>query len=157
MLSGETLRTLQAGLSSPFKSLAIKDNFVSVRLEFDDQCTISGRPCTCRPEKLLLRKANQYARVAKPWRLPVPAEKTPFGAGGRTPGHAIPGHMSVRQCWQNSQPIYWTSSFGWCSTRFKLWAPSQNTYAGISNAISISTTSAWLPQPTVLWKCRLVT
>jgi transcriptional accessory protein Tex/SPT6 len=50
MLSGETLCTLQAGLSSPFKSLASRIILYRSVLIPDDQCTISGRPCTCRPE-----------------------------------------------------------------------------------------------------------
>jgi hypothetical protein len=93
--------------------------------------------------KLLLRKANQYARVAKPWRCQCRRKdalrcRRSYSWSRNTWSHVCP------QCWQNSQPIYWTSSFGWCSTRFKLWAPFPKHLCGISNAISISTTSAWL-------------
>ena len=30
--------------------------------------------------------------------------KTPFGAGGRTPGHATPGHMSIRNVARTPNP-----------------------------------------------------
>jgi len=74
--------------------------------------------------------------------------KTPFGAGGRTPGHATPGHMSVRNVGRTPNPYVGPRPAGGATpyggaappvSNYGL--PSQNTYGGYQ------TPSAYPPRP----------
>jgi transcription elongation factor SPT6 len=54
--------------------------------------------------------------------------KTPFGAGGRTPGHATPGHMSVRNVGKTPNP-YGGPRPGGGATPYGGAVPPASTYA----------------------------
>src|SRR5882762_6957615 len=75
--------------------------------------------------------------------------KTPFGAGSHTPGHAIPGHMSVRNVGRTPNPYTGPHPLGGAPPVSNYGLPSQNTYAGYQTPSAYPPHPPGFPQPAV--------